>query len=135
MNTTRPAPLDMAAIDRELDHAVHQWRAIDERTATLAILRLAVATRDNHLDAAWLTLLWTDQPGTAHLVVGAVHDEHGDEIADSDDDSNDVAFNLTDSNQHVWQLLVANDPVRDSYRLPIAATIARLATDTGRTDR
>lgn len=131
-----PAPIDVATIDRELDATVWRWREIDERTAVLTVLRLALATRNNYPDAAWLTLLWSDQPDTSHLVVGAVYDEDGYEIADGcDDDGNDTAFNLTDSNQHIWQRLLTNDPVRDAYRLVIDTTLAAglpglVATDT-----
>lgn len=123
--TAGPAPIDLAAIGHELDEAVRRWREIDERTAVLTVLRLALDTRNNYPDAAWLTLLWSDQPGTAHLVVGAVYDEDGYEIADGcDDDGNDTAFNLTDSNQHIWQRLLPHDPMRDAYRLVIDTTLA-----------
>lgn len=123
--TAGPAPIDLATIDRELDETVQRWRETDERTAVLTILRLALDTRNNYPDAAWLTLLWSDQPGTAHLVVGAVYDEDGNEIADGcDDDCNDTAFNLTDSNQHIWQRLLLHDPMRDAHRLVIDTTLA-----------
>lgn len=51
MTTTAPARVDLAAIDHELTRAEQLWRAIDDRTALLAVWRLALAARDNHRDA------------------------------------------------------------------------------------
>ena len=117
-------PPDSAAIARELERAVHRWREIDERIAALTVLRLALDTRDNHPDAATITLTWTDQPGTPRLEVQTVYDHHCHEITSALDDDHDAAGDLTESNQHIWQPLLTHDPGFDTYRLDIASAVA-----------
>lgn len=126
MTTTAPARVDLAAIDGELSRAEQRWRAIDDRTALLAVCRLALAARDNHRDAATITLGWTDQPGTPHLVVESVHDHHGRDITDDavDDDDQAAAYNLAETNRHIWQRLITAGHARDTYRLDIGTIVA-----------
>lgn len=121
MTTTAPAHLDLAAIDHELTRTEQRWRDIDDRTALLAVYRLALAARDNHRDAATITLGWTDQPGTPHLVLESVHDHHGRDITDhaADDDDHAAAYNLAETNRHIWQRLLTAGRDRDTYRLDI----------------
>ena len=121
MTTTAPGHLDLTAIDRELTRAEQLWRAIDDRTALLAVYRLALAARGNHRDAATITLGWTDQPGRPHLVVETVHDHHGRDITDDavDDDDQAAAYNLAETNRHIWQPLLPAGRDRDTYRLDI----------------
>jgi hypothetical protein len=126
MITTAPARVDLAAIDGELTRAEQLWRATDDRTALLAVYRLALAARDNHRDAATITLGWTDQPGTPHLVVETVHDHHGRDITDDaiDDDDQAAAYNLAETNRHIWQRLITAGCARDTYRLDIGTIVA-----------
>lgn len=86
---------------------------------------VAHAARTLDPDAATVILDWTDQPGIPRLRVMEVRDLHDIPIADaeSDDDLDDAASRLTETNQHVWEAHVTAVRAVATYHLDVEAIL------------